>query len=122
MSYIRLGDTVRFAFGTSSAAGAATDADSTPVVIIYEQGSAMGYAPVVTNKATGLYEVAIEASLANGFEELKEYTATVTAVVGGVTGRDGIGSFRIVLTNIAPWVGAIAGAVSRLTLRTNARI
>lgn len=92
------------------------------MVTIYEQGVAMGYAPVVTNKATGLYEVAIVASAANGFEELKEYTAAVTAIVGGVAGRDGIGSFRIVLTNIAPWLGAVAGAVTRGTLRTNARI
>lgn len=94
--YIKLGDTVRILFGTSDSTGAATDADSTPVVTVYEQGTALGYSATVTNKATGLYEVAIVCSTGNGFEVGKEYSAAVAATVDGVTGRDGIASFAIV--------------------------
>lgn len=95
IDYARLGDTVRIPFGTCNNTGAATNADSTPTVTIYQQGVAMAYAPTVTNKATGLYEVQIDLTTANGFSMGKEYSVAVAATVGGVTGRDGIGSFVI---------------------------
>jgi hypothetical protein len=93
--YIKLGDTLRVCFGTSNASGAAADADSTPAVTVLEQGTAMAYSPTVANKATGLYEAELVLSSGNGFEVGKEYSSLVEATVGGVTGRDGLVSFKI---------------------------
>jgi hypothetical protein len=94
--YIKLNDTLRTNFGTADDTGEAADADSPPVAVVLEQGVALVYAPTVTNKATGLYEVAIVATAANGFEVGKEYSVYVTAAVGGITGRDGLTSFGVV--------------------------
>jgi hypothetical protein len=99
MSYVKLGETVRIVISTSNSSGAAANADSTPTVTVYQQGTAMGYAPTVTNKSTGEYEVAIVCSGGNGFASGKEYSASVSATVGGVTGKDGIASFFVVATN-----------------------
>lgn len=94
MSDVVLGDTVYFHFGTSSpSTGAATDADSTPAVTVEEDGVAMGYAPTVTNVATGLYRVTVVATAGNGFEAGKRYSGYAVATVGGVAGRDGIFEF-----------------------------
>lgn len=98
--YIKLGDTLRVAFGTSATDGAAADAASTPVVTVYEQGTATGYSPTVSNLDTGLYEVAIVCSGGNGFEVGKEYSAAVEATVGDLVGRDGIASFQIAANDI----------------------
>jgi hypothetical protein len=93
---VKLEDTIYLHFGTASATtGAATNADSTPTVTVEEDGVAMGYAPTVTNVATGLYRVTVAATAANGFETGKRYSVYVAAAVGGVTGRDGIGEFMI---------------------------
>ncbi len=96
IDYVKLGDTLRHCFGTASpTTGAATNADSTPTVVVLQQGIAMSYVPVVTNIATGLYELAIVCSTANGFHEGREYSAYMTATVAGVSGRDGVASFVI---------------------------
>jgi len=136
---IKLADTVRFCFGTSDAAGVATDADSTPSVVVLEQGTALGYSPTVTNIATGLYEVAIECSGANGFDAEKEYSAYAEAIVGGDTGRDGIGSWRVVAEDLADVLarvtsvragyldnlnvgGALASSAEVLAIQNNTRV
>jgi hypothetical protein len=93
--HVKFGDTVRHVFGTAGQTGEQTDADSTPVVVVRQGGVSMAYAPTVTNKATGKYEVAIVCTAANGFREGASYSAYVTATVGGFTGRDGIASFFV---------------------------
>ena len=105
MSSVRLGDTFRVAFGTSSpTTGAATDVDSgVPTVTVREQGTDLGYSPTVTHIATGEYEVAIVCTTANGFDTGKEYTARVSATVGGITGKDGLAAFTIDGTGREAW-------------------
>src|SRR6266478_7031152 len=86
--YVKLGETHRDVIGTNAFAdGSATNADSTPTCVVLEQGTALGYAPTITNKATGLYEVQIDATTGNGFEVGKEYTAYAVVVLGGKTTR-----------------------------------
>ncbi len=96
---VKLEDTIRGTFGTTKATtGAAQNDDGTPTCVVLEQGTAMGYAPTCTNKATGLYEVAIVCSAANGFEVGKEYSSYVVVLVDGVTRRGpvpGVSSFII---------------------------
>jgi len=120
--YIKLGSTIRGTFGTSNfTTGNAQNADSPPVVTVLEQGTAMGYAPVVALKDTGLYEVEAVLSGGNGFEVGKEYSCYVTVVVGGITSRGpvvGLSSFNVTtlgpddavnatVTNISAIVAAI---------------
>lgn len=101
MNPVFLSDSVYLHFGTTAAStGAATNADSTPVVSIEEDGVLMGYAPSVTNIATGLYRVQIDATAGNGFESGKRYSVYVTATVVLITGRDGIGEFEVLTTDL----------------------
>lgn len=101
MTPVSLGDSTYLHFGTSSAStGAATDADSTPTVFVAEDGSALAYAPTVTNIATGLYMVQIDATAGNGFAAGQRYSVYVVATVGGVTGRDGIGEFEVLAVDL----------------------
>lgn len=97
--YVKLGATRRGVIGTNAFAdGSATNADSTPTCVVLDQGSAMGYAPTVTNKATGLYEVALVATSGNGFVVGHEYSLYVVVVVGGKTTRspvEGLSSFKV---------------------------
>jgi len=94
---VALDDTFYFHFGTSDpTTGAATNADSLPAVTVEEDGVAMGYAPTVTNIATGLYRVTVVNSTANGFEVLKRYAAYVVATVSAITGRDGMAEWQTV--------------------------
>lgn len=96
---VKLGDTIRGTFGTTKATtGAAQNDDATPTCVVLEQGTAMGYAPTCTNKATGLYEVAIDCTTGNGFEVGKEYSSYVVVLVDGITRRGpvpGVSSFTI---------------------------
>lgn len=114
-SPVSLADTIYLHFGTSSAStGAATNADSTPTVTVAEDGVDMGYAPSVTNVATGLYMVTIVCSSGNGFEAGRRYSAYAVATVGGVVGRDGIGEFEVIALDINSTLNATVG--SRLSL------
>ncbi len=121
MNPIGLGDSVWLHFGTSSAStGAATDADSTPAVTIAEDGSDIAYSPTVTNVATGLYKVQINATAGNGFEAGKRYSVYVTATVGGVTGRDGIGEFEVLATDLNTGVASVVAGVAVASVAANA--
>jgi hypothetical protein len=116
MSPVSLSDSVWLEFGTASATtGAATNADSTPTVTILEDGAALGYSPTVTNQSTGLYKVQIDATAGNGFEAGKRYSVSVTATVGGITGKDGIGEFEVLATDLNAGVAAVTGAVGSVT-------
>lgn len=114
MNPVSLGDSIYPQFGTASpTTGAATDADSTPTVTITEDGAALAYSPTVTNNATGLYTVQIDATAGNGFEAGRRYSIAVAATVGGVTGRDGIGEFEVLAVglNALPTADANADAL-----------
>lgn len=109
-SPVFLSGTIYLRFGTSSAVtGAATNADSPPVVTVAEDGVDMGYVPPVTNLATGLYQVAIACTAGNGFSAGSRYLASVTAVVGGVTGRDGIGEWEVLAVDLNTGVASVTG-------------
>lgn len=99
---IAVDDTIRVCFGTANAAGTAINADSLPTAVVLDSGSAMAYAPTVTNITTGVYEVAIVLSAANGFARDRAYSAYVTAVVAGVTGTDNITAFQITNAPLVP--------------------
>lgn len=101
MTPVALGDSVYLHFGTASAStGAAANADSTPTATVEEDGSAMGYAPTVSNVATGLYRVQIDATGGNGFEAGRRYSVYVVATVGGIVGRDGIAEFEVLTAGL----------------------
>lgn len=85
---VKQGDTIDGVIGTVTfATGAATNADSTPTCVVLEAGTALGYAPTFTNKATGLYNTQIVASSGNGFDVGTQYSAYAVVVMGGVTAR-----------------------------------
>ena len=109
--YVKLGETIRGLFGTSSfTTGASVDADSLPTCTVLDQGVAMGYAPVVAHKAAGLYEVQLVASGGNGFTVGHAYTVFVVATVVGVTARAPvplIGSFNVTTQNIDDVTNAV---------------
>ncbi len=116
MNQVFLSDSTWVHFGTSSATtGAATNADSTPTVVVAEDGTDMGYAPTVTNVATGLYKVEIAATAGNGFEAGRRYSAYAVATVGGITGRDGIGEFEVLAVDLNTGVASVTGAVGSVT-------
>lgn len=116
MDPVFLSDSVWLHFGTSSATtGAATNADSTPTVTVAEDGTDMPYAPTVSNVATGLYKVQIDATSGNGFESGKRYSIYATATVGGITGRDGIGEFEVLAVDLNTGVASVTGAVNSVT-------
>lgn len=101
--YVKLGETIRGVFGTASfSTGAATNADVLPAFTVLDQGTALGYAPVVAVKAVGLYEVVLVASTGNGFTVGHEYSGYVTVTVGGVTASaavSGVSSFKVMARN-----------------------
>lgn len=114
-SPVSLADTLYLHFGTASATtGAATNADSTPTVIVAEDGVDMGYAPSVSNVATGLYMVTIVCTTGNGFEAGRRYSVYAVATVGGIVGRDGIGEFEVIVLDINSALDKTVG--SRLSL------
>lgn len=121
MNPVFLSDSVYLRFGTSSSTtGAATNADSTPTVTVAEDGVDLGYAPVVTNLAVGLYQVQIDATAGNGFEAGRRYAVHAVATVGGVTGRDGIGEFEVLAMDLNTSLdAAISSRMATFTLPAN---
>lgn len=116
MSPISLEDSFSFKIGTSSATtGAATNADSTPTVAIDEDGVVMGYAPSVVNVSTGEYRVTVAVTAANGFEAGKRYCMAVSATVGGIAGKDGVGEFEVLAVDLNTGVASVTGAVGSVT-------
>lgn len=115
MNPVALEDSIFPVFGTTSpTTGAATNADSTPSVTITEDGVALGYSPTVTNIATGLYQVTINCTAANGFEAGKRYVVYVTATVAAIVGRDSLAEFEILALDLNSSLNATVG--SRLSL------
>jgi hypothetical protein len=116
MNPVSLSDSVYLHFGTSSSTtGAATNADSTPTVVVAEDGTDMAYAPTVTNVTTGLYKVQLDCTAGNGFEAGRRYSVYAVATVGGITGRDGIGEFEVLAVDLNTGVASVTGAVGSVT-------
>lgn len=110
MNYIKLGDIFDIPLVVSNSSGDRQDADSTPTVTIYEDGSPMGYSPVVTSVATGFYLATISCTGGNGFTSGPRYAVFVSATVDGVVGGDAIQSFIVLdehLSDIAVTVSAV---------------
>lgn len=128
MSYIKLGQTLRLPITTHDATGQLVNADSTPTVVCYEDGTVMAYSATVISKGTGRYEAAVVASTGNGFEVGKDYSVFVQAIVNAITGEQGLASFQV--TTLSPEDNTVrdeirrgtaqAGAVSSITLDAGA--
>jgi hypothetical protein len=98
---VKLADVVWVGFSTAdSGTGAATDADATPTILIYEDGSLIGYSPVPTHLASGRYQVAVDCSGANGFSADKQYRVDVTCTVGGVAGAETIAQIHVLNNHV----------------------
>lgn len=123
MNQVFLSDSCYQYFGTSSAStGAATNADSTPTVVVAEDGTDLGYVPTVTNVATGLYKVEIAATSGNGFEAGRRYNLYAVGTVGGITGRDGIGEFEVLAVDLNTGVASVTGSVGSVVGLTVANL
>jgi hypothetical protein len=82
---------------------------------VAEDGVALGYAPTVTNITTGLYMVQIDCTAGNGFEAGRRYSVYVAATVGTIAGRDGIGEFEVLATDLNTGIASVVGAVGSVT-------
>ena len=115
---IKLGATIRDLISSNDpATGGSVAADSTPTVVVVEQGTAMGYTPTVTSLATGLYEVALVLSGGNGFDDGKEYTAYSVVIVGGVTTRTPLANYSAFTigtaeADVTKWLGTTVATPS----------
>ncbi len=98
MSYIKLADTLVIPFSTCNSAGALTNADALPVVVVRDNGVDLAYVPVVTQISAGRYEVAIVASGANGFTVGHHCSVWLYTNVATVSVGDGIGWFNVLAT------------------------
>lgn len=87
---VRINETVTLDFVTQDpSTGAATDADSTPSVSVFEETSDTAIiTPTPTKRSgrTGHYRVDIAVTAANGFEVDKEYSVAVDATVSTTAG------------------------------------
>lgn len=96
IGYAALNETRRVLFSTLNVNGEAQNADSLPTIVVYEQGTSIaGGSPVVANKATGLYEVTLVLTTANGFSAFKEYTVAAVVVIDGSTSRTPVASLLL---------------------------
>jgi hypothetical protein len=93
-----LEETIYFDLVTSSASGAAADADVLPTAEVFEDATdttVVALTVVKRASKTGNYRVGIPCTAANGFELNKSYNVVGTAVVGGNTGKDVLGRFQV---------------------------
>lgn len=91
-----LGETIIVDFITSSATGAAADADSAPTCEVFEDATDTAIVtPTVTKRTgkTGNYRIPIVCTAGNGFEAGKSYNVNVSATIGGVAAKATVKSF-----------------------------
>ena len=106
----RLEETIYFDFITSSAAGAAADADSTPTAEVFEDATDTAIlSPTVVKRTskTGNYRIPVACTTANGFEEGKTYNVVASATVGAVAAKAVVGTFQIRNAYVLPADGSI---------------
>ena len=96
------GGTLRAYFDTiDPATGALANAAATPTVTVYKDGVSIGAAgATVTNKSTGVYELAIVCSAGNGYAVASRFNAIVSATVGGVAGAHCVADFAVTVTDV----------------------
>lgn len=120
--YVELGSTHCVDFATHSpTTGAATNADSTPTVEVFEGNNdtpVVSPTPAQRTARAGHYKVDVVATTANGFEVGKTYNVVVAATVGGITARAAVA--RFVVTTAVPLAVVVAdGANTALTFKTD---
>lgn len=98
---IPLDEVIHFdAITTTPSTGAAVDGDSAPTFAVYEEATDtdIGVGGNMTKRTslTGNYRGTFTLSAANGFEIGKWYSVIGTGVVGGVTGKAVLKTFRVV--------------------------
>lgn len=106
---IPLDEQIHFdAITTTPSTGAAVDGDSAPTFAVYEEATDtdIGVGGNMTKRTslTGNYRGSFTLSAANGFEAGKWYNVIGTGIVGGVTAKAVLKTFRVVLAE------AVAGA------------
>lgn len=98
-----LGDTVYFGFGANTTAGTAGDGTS-PTFAVRKAGAASSAAPTLTGTATllshasysdGSYEVAVAATVGNGFETGATYLVFCSLSISGVNPNGFLGTFDL---------------------------
>lgn len=99
--HIPLDEVIYFdAITSTPSTGAAVDADAAPTFAVYEEATDtdIGVGGNMTKRTalTGNYRGLFTASAANGFEVGKWYSVIGSGIVGGVTGKAVLKSFRIV--------------------------
>jgi len=95
----KLEETIVLDFTTHSpTTGGVSDADSTPLVEVFEDTTDTAIitpTPVKRTGKTGNYRVSVDCTAANGFEAGKSYNVVASATVGGVTGKGVVGSIQV---------------------------
>ena len=93
----KLGDTLVFYFESHDpTTGSLVDTDSTPTVVVYEDGTSIaGGSPAVANVTTGEYKVTVVATGGNGYAVDKMYSIKVRGGVGAVSDALTIGEFYL---------------------------
>lgn len=134
MQYVQLGDTVYFHFAANDTAGSAADGASA-ACDVRQAGAAASDPPLIsptpellTDAAypAGAYEVAVEATEANGFSSLTVYAVFCTLAVDSQNPLGFVGSFKTgpILTGVStgtPAVTATGGlSVDATTIIANA--
>lgn len=157
MEYATLGDTVYFGFAANTTAGTAGDGAS-PTFAVRKAGAASSAAPVLTGTPTllsnasysdGSHEIAVAATVGNGFEADATYLVFCSLTISTVTPNGYCGKFKLSpvrandssgnaiapasattailaiftgITSLAQWLGLIAGKqVGNTTARTELR-
>lgn len=123
MSYIPIDTPLEFDGQTHDpSTGALADADSTPTYAVFQQGNGTAILTGnMTKRSTGVYDVGITSSVANGFTAGKMHQVKMTATVGGVTDTTVLGRFLCVLAwavtgvpkaDVDDWKGSTAPAMT----------
>ena len=101
--YATIEDTVYFGFGANLTSGTAGDG-ATPLFDVRLAGASAGAAPVLSGTPTllthanytdGCYEVAVAATVANGFAAGSTYLVFVTLTIDSVNPAAMVGSFTL---------------------------
>lgn len=123
MKHQTLGDTVYFWFAANLVSGAAGDG-SGPTFAVRKAGASSSAAPTLTGTPTllshasysdGSYEIAVVASVENGFEADAEYAVFCSLTISSVTPNGYVGNFKLSSVVNAADCNKIADHVRRRT-------
>ncbi|MGH9857268.1 MAG: hypothetical protein ACRD4B_05430, partial [Acidobacteriota bacterium] len=103
MKHINLGDTVYFHFAANDTSGSGSDG-TTPAAHVRQAGDAASAAPIISptpallthaNYPAGCHEVAVVATVGNGFSAAKQYAVFSTLLVDSQNPTGMIGEFAV---------------------------